>query len=74
MLRGWSKEGQEVLLAGVWRCSQLPFFTSKTGGVVERISYGNRSVIPTGQWSDPVTSGMMKAPVTEGASLLVTKK
>jgi hypothetical protein len=41
---------------------------------VDQTNYGNLRVIPTGQWSDPVTSGMMKALVTEGTRSLVTKK
>jgi hypothetical protein len=48
----------------------------KTGGSkgVEWVNYGNRRMIPTGQWSDPVTPGMMKALATDGARFLVTKK
>jgi len=48
----------------------------KTGGSkgVDQATYGNRTIIPTGQWSDPVTSGMMKALVTDGTRFFVTKK
>ena len=55
----------------------IPFFLSpKTGGSkgVDQATYGNRTIIPTGQWSDPVTSGMMKALATDGAKFFVTKK
>ena len=41
---------------------------------VDQATYGNRTIIPTGQWSDPVTSGMMKALVTDGTRFLLTKK
>ena len=41
---------------------------------VDQATYGNRTIIPTGQWSDPVTSGMMKALATNGTRFLLTKK